>query len=211
MRAEDIKEKLCSGSGEGIGELSKKIASIIRKEFSSKVEFDDLVSEVALILLEKREEFCRRSSFNFSFLVIAVRNRLIDRYLRKKSLQTVSISEEKEESRTLEESLEGEAFNAVALLNAQEAVELLKRELSEKELETLCFRVHSALYRKEENPFLVGKSRDAKDKAWSRLRPKVEKLLKEFDFTLEEAGLFGELLLSECLKKFRFNNCPEGK
>jgi DNA-directed RNA polymerase specialized sigma24 family protein len=211
MSVEKVKEKLCGGSGEELKELSAKIAAIIKREFSSRLDFEDLASEVALILLEKREELCKRRSLNLSFLVITVRNRLIDKHVRKKSLQTVSIFEKEEESRSLEESLEGETFNALALLNAREAVELLKGELSEKELETLCFRVHSALYRKEENPFLREKSKDARDKAWSRLRPKVEKLLKEFDFSPEEAGIFGELLLSECLKKFRLSNCPEGK
>ena len=204
MSAEKIKEKLCKGKGEEIEELSRKIAGIIQKEFSTKLEFEDLVSEVALILLEKRKEFCSREELNLSFLVISVRNRLIDRYLRKKSFQTVSISEkQEEEERLLEERLEASPFNVIALLNAREAVELLQKELTEKELEVLCYRVHSALYKKEENPYLKDKSRNARDKAWSRLRPKVEKLLKEFDFDLEEAGIFGQLLLSECQKKFR--------
>jgi RNA polymerase sigma factor (sigma-70 family) len=204
MSAEKIKEKLCKGKGEEIEELSQKIAGIIRKEFGAKLEFEDLVSEVVLILLEKREEFCSRKEINLSFLVISIRNRLTDKYLRKKSFQTVSISEkQEEEERPLEERLEASPFDVIALLNAQEAVEHLKKELTEKELEILCYRVHSAFYKKEENPYLRDKSRNARDKAWSRLRPKVEKLLKEFNLDGEEAGIFGQLLLSECQKRFR--------
>jgi len=210
MSAESIKEKLCSGKGRELEELSQKIAAIIRSKLNFNFELDDLTSEVALILLEKREELCRRD-FNLSFLVVVVKNRLMDRYVRRKFLQTVSLFESEEEGKSLEETLEGETFNAIALLNAQEAVELLKRELSDREFETLCFRVHSALYRRENNPFLKASSKDAKNQAWSRLRPKVERLLKEFDFSLEEMGIFGELLMSECLKRIRLSNCSEEK
>ena len=211
MNAETIKEKLCQNK-EGIKELSEKVAAILKREFRSELEFEELVSETALILLEKRGELCQRERLCLSFLVVMVRNRLIDRYLRRKKFQTVSIFHETEENgKSLEEKLEGDPFNIIALLNGEEALELLKNELNDREFEVLCFKVHSALYKREENPFLAGRSRNAKDQAWSRLRPKVERILKKFDFSLEDMEVLSQLILSECFRKFRLSNRPEEK
>jgi DNA-directed RNA polymerase specialized sigma24 family protein len=207
MNAEAVKETLCGGKEERLNELIRLVAATIKKkfkEFDGILEFEELVSETALILLEKKEELCRRQKVNFSFLVKVVRNRLIDKYTRKKQLLTESLFEgEEEDERALEQKLEGAPFNPIVLLNAREALERLKEELSDREFEILCHKVHSALYKKEENPYLKGKSRAAKDKAWSRLRPRVEKLLKEFDLELEEMDILKELIMSECERRFR--------
>jgi len=203
MSAESIKEQLCGKNG-GLENLARRIAAIVSSEFSQVLEFEDLVSETALILLERKSQLCSRPKINLSYLVITVKHRLTDKFLRKKHLKTQSIYEgESEGERTIEDTLKVPAVHPIIYLNAKEALERLKEELSDKEFEILCYRAHSALYPKEENPFLRDKSRAAKDKAWSRLRPKVEKILEDFGFNIKDVGVFGELLMSECERKFR--------
>jgi hypothetical protein len=192
----DLIEKFCKG--ENVVELSKEIAKILFKNFKSAVEtVQELESEVVLVLLERKEKLCREPErLSFSYLVLSVRNALVDKFFRSKKISSLLFSEISEENGS-PLKIKAEGFSPLSLLNVREAFEKLKKELSEKEMEILCYYFHSVLYRKEEKPFLKNKSQDAKYKAWSRLRPKVKELLKNYDLTEKEIGLLGELLLSE--------------
>ncbi|TCK06216.1 hypothetical protein [Phorcysia thermohydrogeniphila] len=197
-------EKLCKEKE--IAELCREIARALSKNFKTVVETtEELESEVALVLLERKEKLCKElERISFAYLLLTVKNALIDKFFRSKNTLTVLFSESSEESNFLS-TLKAENFSPVSLLNVKEAIKKLKEVLSKGELETLCYYFHSVLYRKDENPFLSEKSQDAKYKAWSRLKPKVRELLKDYDLTEEEIRLLGELLLSEFLKKNRFN------
>jgi len=196
----NLKEKLCK---EGkITEIVKDVTRIIMKNFRSVVEsFEELESEVAVILLEKKNSLCRKKEINLSLLSMVVRNALIDKFFRSKKLSETFLSE-----------LEDSGFDAekrelppLSIINVNEAIRKVKESLNENEIETLCYYLYSVLYRKEENPFLKEKSRDAKYKAWSRLKPKVSEILSPFDFSDDEIRLFAEKFLSEFLKKNRSN------
>lgn len=190
----------------GLEELAEQITKILFKRFHlGSYDYEDLKSEVVLFLLENRQKFKRANSLNFSYLVVATRNYFTDKFLRRKRI-VASISLDRslteEEETPIEVPDEGE-IPPVVLLNIKEAFGLLKENLKESELETLCYYFHSVLYRKDDNPFLADKSQDAKYKAWSRLRPKISKLLLPFEFTEQEMKLLAEILLSECLQKKR--------
>ncbi len=196
----NLKEKLCKEKD--IKELVRDVTRIILKNFWSVVEsFEDLESEVTVVLLEKRESLCRKKEINLSLLSMVVRNALIDKFFRSKKLNETFFSE-------LEESgfdAEGKELPPLSIINVNEAIRRVKESLNESEIETLCYYLYSVLYRKEENPFLREKSRDAKYKAWSRLKPKVSEILSPFDFSDDEIRLFAERLLSEFLRKNRSN------
>ena len=196
----NLKEKLCS---EGkISEIVKDVTKLILRNFRSVVEsFEELESEVAVVLLEKKDSLCRKKEINLSLLSMVVRNTLIDKFFRSKKLSETFFSE-----------LEDSGFDAekrelppLSIINVNEAIRKVKESLNENEIETLCYYLYSVLYRKEENPFLKEKSRDAKYKAWSRLKPKVSEILSPFDFSDDEIRLFAERLLSEFLRKNRSN------
>jgi len=195
-------EKFCREKE--VTELCKELAKALSKNFKTVVETtEELESEVAIVLLERREKLCKElERISFSYLLLTVKNALIDKSYRSKNPLTVLFSESSEENDPLL-TLKAQNPSPVSLLNVKEAVKKLKETLPERELETLCYYFHSVLYRKDENPFLKGKSQDAKYKAWSRLKPKVKELLKDYHLTEEEIGLLGELLLSEFLKKNR--------
>jgi len=198
----NLVEKLCKG--ENVAELSKEVTKVLLKNFKSAVETtQELESEVTLVLLERRDKLCKEPGrISFSYLVLTVRNALIDKFFRSKNVLTVLFSESSEEDNFLS-TLKAENLSPLSLLNIKEAIRKLKENLSEGELETLCYYFHSVLYRKDKNPFLSEKSQDAKYKAWSRLRPKVRELLKDHDLTEKEIRLLGELFLSEFLRKNR--------
>jgi len=190
----EFRKALCEE--EEIYEIAQAVAKVLFKKikFQFIEDLDDLTSEVAVILLEKRELFCSLKELRFSYVVAAVRNHLFDKYIRKNYLDEKNLDE-------IEEPVF--ANNYIEEIATKEAIEKLKRELTEKEMETFLYFLFSTFYKKEENPFLSNKSRDAKYKAWSRLKPKVAEILKEFDFTGEEMKKLGEALLSEYLPKSR--------
>lgn len=199
----DVRKKLCKEME--LEELTKDISRILYKNFFQLFEsFEELQSEVTVTLLESRQKLCSKEKLNLAFLVTSVRNRLIDKFFRSKKLEATEFSDlEDEEGNRLEVPYE-DNISPIALLNVREAIEELKSELKESEIETLCYYLFSVMYRKEENPFLKEKSSDARYKAWSRLRPKVGEILKPFEFSEEEMKLMAELLLSEFLMEERF-------
>jgi len=197
-----IREKFCKEGN--ITEIARDISRLMMKNFKSVFEsYEELESEIAVILLEKRGTICRKKEVNLSLLTIIVRNALIDKFFRSRKFNELVFSEFEGNGNSLDTVDEGE-LSPLSLINVNEAVRLVKGSLSKNELETLCYYLHSVLYRKEENPFLRGKSKDAKYKAWSRLRPKVSELLSPFRFSDAEMRLFSEILLSEFLRKNRF-------
>jgi len=199
----NLKEKLCNEGN--FPELVKDVTKLIMKNFQSVVEsFEELESEVALVLLEKRATLCKKREINLSLLSMVVRNSLIDKFFRSRKVKEMNFSELETDGSSFDTPNERE-LSPLSLINVNEAVRRVKKSLSESELETLCYYLHSVLYRKEENPFLREKSKDAKYKAWSRLRPKVSELLSPFGFSDAEMKLFSEVLLSEYLSKNRSN------
>ncbi len=200
MSVDNLKDELCSK--EGVGKIAEQIAKFMLKHFRN-LSLQELVSEVALILLEKRKELCKKEVLELPFLAVVVRNRLYDKFFRKKEIGSINFSNlEGGDERRFEERI-AVSHKITSLLTVKEAVNLLKEKLSQREIEILCYYLHSVIYRKEENPFLAGKSQDAKYKAWSRLKPKIREILKDFYFSEEEMRLFSELFLSECEGKSR--------
>jgi len=195
-----IKEELCVK--EDITELSKKIAAKLREKFKTVFETtQEIESEVVVILLERKESFCKKEQLTFNYILLSVRNALIDRYFRVKESSVVKVSIEDEENPIdVEEKRE---LSPVSLLAVREAFEILKESLTKSEYEILCYYFFSVLYRKEENPFLEEKSEAARYKAWSRLKPKVQEILKDFELEEEEMKKLGFLVTSDCLSKKR--------
>jgi hypothetical protein len=195
-----IKEELCVK--EDITELSKKIAAKLREKFKTVLETtQEIESEVVVILLERKESFCKKEQLTFNYILLSVRNALIDRYFRVKESSVVKVSIEDEENPIdVEEKRE---LSPVSLLAVREAFEILKESLTKSEYEILCYYFFSVLYRKEENPFLEEKSEAARYKAWSRLKPKVQEILKDFELEEEEMKKLGFLVTSDCLSKKR--------
>ncbi len=202
----NVKEVFCQEGN--ILKISRTITSAIYKDFKTVVEcFEELESEVTLVLIERKEKLCKRKDLNLSFLILSVRNALIDKFFRTKNsrLFTVIFSdmEDEEKGKRIEILLEESSLHPIALLTVKEALKELKNSLSSSELETLCYFFHSKLHRKETNPFLKEKSPDAKYKAWSRLKLKVREILKPFELTEDELRLIAEALLSEFKKEVR--------
>ncbi len=199
----NLKEKLCK-DGE-IAEVVKDVSRLIAKNFWSVVEsFEELESEVAVVLLEKKPNLCKKGKINLSLLSMVVRNALIDKFFRSKKLNELAFSEFEEEGSSFD-AVDKRELPPLSIINVNEAVRKVKETLSESEIETLCYYLYSVLYRKEENPFLKEKSKDAKYKAWSRLKPKISEILSPFDFSEEEMKLFARNFLSEFLRKTRSN------
>jgi hypothetical protein len=188
--------------------ISRSVASSIYTDFKTVVEsFEELESEVTLVLIERKEKLCQRENLNLGFLILSVRNALIDKFFRAKNSRPFTVifsdMEDEESGKRIELLLEESSLHPVTLLTVKEAVKELKSSLSPLELETLCYFFHSQFHRKEPNPFLREKSQDAKYKAWSRLKPKVRELLKPFEPTEEELRLIAETLMSEFKAKVR--------
>jgi|GEM_PF-6231246 uncharacterized protein (UPF0335 family) len=203
----NIREVLCAKKD--IAGLCKKIATVLKSKFKSVFEtVEELESEVAVILLEKREVFCKEEELSLGFLITSVRNALIDKYFRgKKKLPTELFSdkekEDKEGKKRPEEFEFKEELSLISFLTVREVFEKLRESFSENEYETLCYYFYSVLHKNEENPFLSEKSASAKYKAWSRLKPKVRKILEEFELEEEEVKCLAHLVMSDCLDKNR--------
>ncbi|SNR65755.1 hypothetical protein [Desulfurobacterium atlanticum] len=189
---------------EKLREIAGKIAGTLIKRFSEyekhllKEQFGDITSEVlesevVRIILEKRQKLQDREEVSFSFLYTIVKNKLIDEYVKKK---TVTGSE------PIEADVFKEDVNYVRKIFILELVEIVKENFSERELEILCWVISKE--RKEESGFLKEMSQNAKYKAWSRLKPKLSDVFKNCGgVNEEEFFLFCEIFMSEICSRFR--------
>ena len=198
----NIKKELCVKKN--ITELSKSIAIKLKEKFKTVLEtVQEIESEVAVILLEKREIFCKKEQLTFSYVLLAIRNALIDNYFRIKESTVVKISIDSDSDENPIDIEEKKKLSPVSILAIGEAFQILQEALTPNEYETLCYYFFSVLYRKEENPFLKEKTEAAKYKAWSRLKPKIQKLLKDFDLEEPEMKELALRITSDCLSKKR--------
>lgn len=177
--------------------LTEKEKQIILKQFG-EYSFKVIRAEVYYILTEKKKIIEQRAEVNFSFLYTIARNYFQDKFLKGRIHHIL-----KEES--LPELLgKSTSHSVITFLFVEEMVEIITNNLSDKEIETLCWMIFNKKYPSEENPFLSTLSRDAKYKRWNRLKRKLNSLFKEYgSFNEEEFTLFCELYISTTCKKFR--------
>ncbi|MEO2069685.1 MAG: hypothetical protein ABGX27_09300 [Desulfurobacteriaceae bacterium] len=196
-------------SKEDFEKVVSKLESIIGDKFGYLFESkDDLKSEIALILLEKKEKLLKAPNLRFGYLVATVKNALQDKFVKKKRLLYCSFSDSFESDKenddkgySFEELIKDESIPEVVKVLVFDYVKFLKERLKDSELEVLCYRFWNEIYKREENPFLKDKSENAKHKAWSRLRPKISELLS--DFSEEELILFIRVFMSEVCQRNR--------
>jgi len=202
--------------------IVEKIAGTLMKRFSDfekkcianhlgEVSTELLKGEVWKIILEKRNALKDRDNINFSFLYTIVKNHFLDTYVKKKIISAETETDIKNRisttSETEAEPLGAEIFSLmdteyVKRIFILELIDIVTKELSERELEILCWNIHRA--RKEENPFLKRMSSDAKYKAWNRLKPKLAEIFKKCGgVNEEEFFLFCEIFSSEICTEFR--------
>jgi len=211
----DIKKLLCKGIK--TKEEEKEFVSLvgwlfsrIKKEnlfFEENMEDDDIKNWIVEILLSKRSYICSRERVSLSLLHTIVRNHLIDtmRTTKEKKKEKISLDEIIEDSGERDNRLEDKSgINPIDLLFIDEVVEFLKRTLTDREKETLCFEVFKVWKETEENPFLSTLSNDAKYQAKSRLIKKIRKFLpKEYvgETSRELAKIFIGKVMSEICEK----------
>lgn len=221
----DIKESLCTKDlkQENLKKLVRNIFLWLRRkeiipnlkseQLFMGMDINDFEEEILCLILEKRDYICSRDIVSFSLLCTIVKNYFVDKYLRKPETfkKFISIHEPitDDDEVTLEDTISDatdspEAFNEYIYIF--EILEILKKSLSDREKETLCYMIYKELNSKK-NPFLMELSSDAKYQSVSRLRKKIKKLLgnesiKEIleNISPERARTFIKLTMSEICK-----------
>ena len=170
-----------------------------------------LVQEYILMLLSNKRHFLKLEYISEKYLKICAKNLIIYLLTKKETAickqvcfhelinQKNDLLESEEEVR-IEEIIASEVqMNYLDRLCLESLVDVLKKRLTDKEIETLCAYLEKILYEKKG---LEKSKRDVYYKRWERLKPKLQEIFQDYLqelLTSKEEGI--SLILSELCQK----------
>ncbi len=199
------------------GRETAEIAALFRREIvsvarSSGLEFwlrkklkDDYVEEIyadlRLKVLLMKEELLRKERITRAYVRKMIRSCILDALNRQK-INTVSVEllvskDEEGGVRNFEDSF-GEEERVDLEIEARDMFDIVLENISEKDIEVLCYELHRNLYSREIELKTISKT--VLYKRWERLKEKMSRWIP-YTPSPEELRAFAERFLSEVCDK----------
>ncbi len=215
-------------NAEDFKKLSKKLKNILKKALNTffdlkiKVEkdfqkfygdnyLDELTQEFILKLISSKDNLKKKRFIHENYLLFSARNLICYQInmIKESSEKEVKFSDllsendsEDEKDYLVEERIAQYVEDYLETAKIQHIFNLIKENLSKKDLEVLCWYIYKNIYKEN---FSISAKESTLYKRWERLKNKLKTILEE-DFSFEEipAGKLFEQIKSEICEKFNY-------